>query len=177
MSPPHQWGSRDVMARRWADLSDSEVGDDQLDELIVAVRVENDHTTCVAMCPHDTVGRLSSYTEARKGLARDSLSLSHNGIFLTRRQTIGSIDSRACVLQLITRRLPDGRLRGSFPATVSQKHDDVPKATRGSSLEFPQATGAVSADARCQWRVSGSLRHGQDNNSHRDASRAVQWNI
>ena len=71
------WLPRDVMARRWADLSDSEASD-QLDELIdadsdagddhdelivVTVHVEDGGSVYVAMQPRDAVGDLSLWIE------------------------------------------------------------------------------------------------------------------
>ena len=188
------WLPNDVMARRWADLSDSEASD-QLDELIGAdsegsddhdeltvatVRVEDGGSVYVAMQPRDTVGDLNLWIEKTQGLLRNSFALSHNGEYLTRRRPMATL-APACVLHL-TSRVEDGRPRGMplLRCNSRAKTKDaiyITEEARGDPLEFPHATRALSADPWSQRCLFGPVGNGKDNNSHRDASRAVQWNI
>ncbi len=122
---PLQWGCCDAMERpRWADLEDSEAGDDPMkllsfeelveeaDAVIVKARIEEGCSFYVARQPHDAVDRLISHIEEVKGLARDTFIWSHSAQYLQHRRTLATSDHRAYELQLIARRLPDGRPRG-----------------------------------------------------------------
>ena len=180
-------GVGDAPRPRWADLDDDDPTTLSLEEFIeeadalcVSVRLEDGGSVYVAMQPRDTVGDLNLWIEKTQGLWRNSFALSHNGEYLTRRRSMATL-APACVLHL-TSRVEDGWPRGMplLCCNSRAKTKDaiyIPEEARGDPLEFPHATRALSADPWSQRCLFGPVGNGKDNNSHRDASRAVQWNI
>ena len=119
---------RGVVGRaRWADLSDYDEEEkneliDASDTVVVVLRSVYG-SACVAMRPEDTVESLNLWLEKTKGIKRNSFVLSHNGVFLTRRQTLQAF-APACILQLTSRVENNGTPRGLPVANVKTKNRD-----------------------------------------------------
>ena len=129
---------RGVVGRaRWAYLSDyDEVEKNELidasDNTVVVVIRSVYGSACVAMRPEDTVESFNFWLEKTKGIKINSFVLSHNAVFLTRRQTLQAL-APACILQLTSRVENNGLPRGLPVANVKTKK------SRGDNVA-PQAT-------------------------------------